>query len=71
MVSPIDSTLRACARANMILEIKCRKCGREGLFDPGWLAQKMNPLADIRRLKFRCECGARDAEVRAAPHDWR
>ena len=72
MVSPIDSTLRACAKANLVIVVKCRACGREGLFDSGWLARKMNPLSDIRRLKFRCDgCRSREVDVRAAPYDWR
>ena len=71
MVSPIDSTLRALARHHMILEVRCRNCERVSLFDPGWLAQRRNPLTDYRRLRFKCDqCGLRDSSVLAIPDDW-
>ncbi|MBX9459519.1 MAG: hypothetical protein KL863_27750 [Rhizobium sp.] len=70
MVSPIDSTLRAVARHGLILEVTCDRCGHQALFDPGWLSQKMNPLTDIKRVPFRCQCGSKTIKVTAYPDDW-
>jgi hypothetical protein len=49
--------------------VTCSRCGHQALFDPGWLAQKMNPLTDIKRVPFRCECGSKSAKVIACPDD--
>jgi DNA-directed RNA polymerase subunit RPC12/RpoP len=70
MVSPIQPTLRALTRSNMIIDVKCRRCGHRGLFDPGWLIQQFDARQNFKLLPYRCQCGSRDIDPIAYPQDW-
>ena len=70
MVSPIKNTLRELARHRLIIDVTCKRCGHRGLFDPGWLIQRLNPLRNFRTVRYHCRCGSYDIEPIAYPEDW-
>ena len=71
MASPIEPTLGNAMRYDMLIKVKCPRCGHKVDLEPRAMAKTMDWRTDFRRLRFKCTaCGRRRIQAIGVPRDW-